>query len=102
MSDLIKKLRAVDHMSVEDCFLQSHLFAEAADALSEIAEAERRGALAERGKLTPIILEMASEIEATIQAAYPPDLRKRYPDQKRRYERDMELPREARALAREG
>lgn len=38
-NNLVARLRAVDHMSVEDCFLQSYLFAYAADALE--------GALAE-------------------------------------------------------
>ncbi len=32
-ADLVKRLRAVDGMCVEDCFMQSPLFAEAADAL---------------------------------------------------------------------
>lgn len=39
--DLVARLRAVDHMSVEDCFLQSSLFAHAADRL-EAAEARVR------------------------------------------------------------
>jgi hypothetical protein len=30
MADLVDQLRKVDHMSVEDCFLQSPLFAKAA------------------------------------------------------------------------
>lgn len=39
---LSDRLRAVDHMSVEDCFLQSPLFAQAADALdAKDAEIER-------------------------------------------------------------
>lgn len=39
--DLVARLRAVDHMSVEDCFLQSPLFGAAADRL-EAAEARVR------------------------------------------------------------
>lgn len=36
MSDLVERLRAVDHMSVEDCFLQSPLFAYAADEIERL------------------------------------------------------------------
>lgn len=38
---LVERLRGVDHMSVEDCFLQSHLFAQAATALT-LAQARIR------------------------------------------------------------
>lgn len=34
--DIVMRLRAVDHMSVEDCFLQSHLFSNAADEISRL------------------------------------------------------------------
>ena len=46
--ELIERLRAVDHMSVEECFLDSFLFAKAADRLEALsAEVEMyRGALA--------------------------------------------------------
>lgn len=37
--DIVARLRAVDHMSVEDCFLQSYLFAAAADEIARL----RRG-----------------------------------------------------------
>lgn len=36
MSDLTERLRAIDHMSVEDCFLQSPLFAHAADEIDRL------------------------------------------------------------------
>lgn len=36
MSDLIERLRAVDHGSVEDCFLQSPLFEKAADRIEAL------------------------------------------------------------------
>lgn len=36
MGDIVKRLRAVDHMSVEDCFLQSPLFAQAADIIERL------------------------------------------------------------------
>ena len=40
--ELIERLRAVDHMSVEECFIDSFLFAKAADLLeSQAAEIER-------------------------------------------------------------
>lgn len=38
-SDIVERLRAVDHTSLEDCFLQSSLFAQAADRI-EILETE--------------------------------------------------------------
>lgn len=42
MTDIVERLRAVDHMMVEDCFLQSHLFAQAADEIERLrAEAAR-------------------------------------------------------------
>lgn len=34
--DIVMRLRAVDHMSVEDCFLQSYLFSNAADEISRL------------------------------------------------------------------
>src|SRR5690606_36953137 len=37
VEELVKRLRGVDHMSVEDCFLQSYLFSYAADKLEELA-----------------------------------------------------------------
>lgn len=43
-NDLVKRLRAVDHLSVEDCFLQSPLYGDAAsriEALTEQLEAAR-------------------------------------------------------------
>jgi uncharacterized coiled-coil protein SlyX len=36
MSDLVKQLRSIDHMSVEDCFLQSYLYTKAADRIEEL------------------------------------------------------------------
>lgn len=46
MTDIVKRLRAVDHMSVEDCFLQSHLLAQAADEITRL-RAALRGLLAD-------------------------------------------------------
>lgn len=40
--DIVARLRAVDHMSVEDCFLQSHLFAVAADEIERLRAAMRQ------------------------------------------------------------
>ena len=37
IQDLVKRLRAIDHTSVEDCFLQSPYFHKAADALEAMA-----------------------------------------------------------------
>jgi hypothetical protein len=34
--DIVSRLRAVDHMSVEDCFLQSHLYAQAAGEIERL------------------------------------------------------------------
>ena len=38
MSDLVAKLRSIDHESVEDCFCQSPLFAQAADEIERLRE----------------------------------------------------------------
>jgi len=36
MVDLVKRLRSIDHISVEDCFMQSQLYAKAADRIEEL------------------------------------------------------------------
>ena len=35
---LVKRLRAVDHLSVEDCFLQSPLYGDAADRIEALED----------------------------------------------------------------
>ena len=47
MSDLVKRLRSIDQMSVEDCFLQSYLYTKAADRIEEL-EANLAKVTAER------------------------------------------------------
>ena len=54
MTDIVERLRAIDHMSVEDCFLQSPLFLRAAEeiehlrlSLSEARATGRREGLSE-------------------------------------------------------
>lgn len=42
--DIVERLRGVDHMSVEDCFLQSSLFEKAADEIERL-RAENRNRL---------------------------------------------------------
>ena len=42
--ELVKRLRAVDHMSLEDCFCQSSLYDQAADRIEALTE-ERDGLL---------------------------------------------------------
>jgi len=37
-NDLVKRLRGVDHMCVEDCFMQSPLFSHAADRIEELED----------------------------------------------------------------
>jgi len=37
--DLVKRLRAVDHQSVEDCFTQSPLYGDAADRIEQLVAA---------------------------------------------------------------
>jgi len=55
--ELVKRLRAVNHMCVEDCFLQSPLFGHAADAIealqarAEAAEAELADAASPEAEL---------------------------------------------------
>ena len=36
MTDIVERLRAVDHSCVEDCFTQSPLFSEAADEIDRL------------------------------------------------------------------
>ena len=47
MTDLVKRLRSIDQMSVEDCFLQSYLYTKAADRIEEL-EAKLAEVTAER------------------------------------------------------
>ena len=46
MTDIVERLKAVDHLSVEDCFTQSPLFSQAAEEITRlrqlISEAEKR------------------------------------------------------------
>lgn len=42
MGDIVERLRAVDHMNVEECFLDSHMFAKAADEIERLREALRQ------------------------------------------------------------
>lgn len=54
MSDLVRKLQAVDHMSVEDCFLQSPLFGQAAAEITRLQkelDTAREDALEEAAKV---------------------------------------------------
>jgi hypothetical protein len=44
-TDIVARLRAVDHMSVEDCFLQSHLLSAAADEIGRLRAIIRVNAL---------------------------------------------------------
>jgi mRNA-degrading endonuclease toxin of MazEF toxin-antitoxin module len=39
MTDIVKRLRAIDHLSIEDCFLQSPLFGDAADEIERLRAA---------------------------------------------------------------
>jgi hypothetical protein len=36
MTDIVERLRAIDHMSIEDCFLQSPLFLHAAAEIERL------------------------------------------------------------------
>jgi hypothetical protein len=36
--ELIKALRSIDHMNVEDCFLQSHFYSKAADLIEKLVK----------------------------------------------------------------
>jgi len=46
MSDIVERLRGVDHQSIEDCFLQSPLFSHAANEIERLrtllSEAEQK------------------------------------------------------------
>lgn len=39
MTDIVERLEAIDHMNVEECFLDSHLYAEAAATIRALCEA---------------------------------------------------------------
>lgn len=70
--DLVARLRAVDHMSVEDCFLQSSLFAHAADRL-EAAEdrvRELEAMLADQRTIAKYNREQAEAAERRLAEAY--------------------------------
>lgn len=113
--DLVKSLKAIDHGSVEDCFLQSPLFEKAAariesqaKALSEqtriiqndhdlrradisrIQALEAR-ALAAESRLAEAnthITDLANELCAEIEVRYAGTLN--YPSQRKKYQLDME------------
>lgn len=38
MSDIVERLRSINHLSVEDCYLQSPLFTRAADEIERLRE----------------------------------------------------------------
>ncbi len=111
--DLVKRLRAVDHMSLEDCFCQSSLYDQAADRIKDLNEllneaqtewsnyssawmtAEGKLADAEDfiEHLLKLLAEAASDLTSYVDAEYPPDTCAQYPDIARRHFRDMELVR---------
>lgn len=87
MSDIVERLRGVDHLSIEDCFLQSPLFDQAANEitclrqlLSEVEKREREArakALEEAAKVAdemPVLL-MTSPVH--VKAASPQDVARR-------------------------
>ena len=37
--DIVERLRSIDHMNVEECFLDSYLYAKAADEIERLREA---------------------------------------------------------------
>lgn len=39
MGDIVERLRSIDHMNVEECFLDSYLYAKAADEIERLREA---------------------------------------------------------------
>lgn len=50
MTDIVERLKAVDHLSVEDCFTQSPLFSQAAEEITRLRQllSEAEAALDER------------------------------------------------------
>ena len=44
--DIVKRLRAIDHLSVEDCFVQSFLYEKAADRIEALEAALAKAELA--------------------------------------------------------
>lgn len=37
--DIVERLRSIDHMNIEQCFLASHLYTKAADEIERLREA---------------------------------------------------------------
>ena len=72
--DLVKQLRAIDHMSLEDCFLQSPYFIKAADRIEALtAERDRfqRAFAAQSAKLQ-IALDVGGEpVRAALKGETP-------------------------------
>ncbi|MCM2453372.1 hypothetical protein [Agrobacterium vitis] len=62
MSDIVERLRGVDHESVEDCFLLSPLFAHAADEITrlrtELADARNKALEEAAMRIEKIISDM--------------------------------------------
>jgi len=73
--ELVNRLRGVDHMCVEDCFMQSPLFAHAADRIEtleaqlDITLKDRALILAERDKTFDRILKRVEDAEVKAVAA---------------------------------
>jgi hypothetical protein len=69
--DLVKRLRAVDHLSVEDCFLQSPLYGDAADRIEALTEArDMMGRLwAKEAAERQVALGRIDELEAKLAKA---------------------------------
>ncbi len=62
--DLVKRLRAIDHMSVEDCFLQSPYFTKAADRI----EALEQRLDVTKDKAEAVIIDLMSKLEKAAEA----------------------------------
>jgi hypothetical protein len=61
--ELVKRLRAVDHLDIEDCFMQSPLYAYAADRI-ETLERDKKFILEERDRTFALMLERNEALTA--------------------------------------
>jgi hypothetical protein len=73
-SDIVSRLRAVDHTSIEDCFLQSPLFSQAADRiealqadLAKAREALEKAAELAQEKSEELVNRWTSDLGATVE-----------------------------------
>lgn len=67
--ELIEALRSIDHMNVDDCFLQSHFYSKAADRIQELANTHWQVEAMQQNALLHDALTRAEAAEAKLAKA---------------------------------